>query len=405
MGDLLLLSDMPLISVERGSQLILDAVSPLSDTERLSLNVAHGRYLATDLSSDRAYPPYNRCMMDGICFSSMHESRTFMLRDTLHAGDSAETLEKSSEKPEAWRINTGAVVPAHCDTIVPVEELVFKGDIVELNAGYTPMPGMFIHREGSDVGAQETVLRAGQRLDSAALSIAASIGAVNVEVIKHPRVLVLTTGKEAIPPEESPSPHEIRRSHPTALKGAFHALGIEDTRFHHLSDHYEEMKRVLEEALSSTDLIITCGAISKGSSDYLRDIFRELCGEPVFHGVSQRPGKPLAFWAPSSTSPAILALPGNAISTLVTFHRYAHPALRKMMGHPALLPPSVTCKHHLPDFHLTRFMPVRRLPDQSVELHNPQNSGDFTQLAGTDGFVEIPLGTPPASPFSYFPWL
>lgn len=396
---------MPLISVERASQLILDAVSPLSDTELIALDKAHGRCLAQDLLSDRAYPPYDRCMMDGICFSSVHDARTFALRSTLHAGDSADTSKYPCENPEAWRINTGAVVPEHCDTIVPVEELVFSGDQVTLRDGYTPAPGMFIHREGSDVNAQETVLCAGQRLDSAALAIAASIGAVEVEVRKHPRVLVLTTGKEAIPPAERPKLHQIRRSHPAALRGAFHALGIKDVRFLHLSDHYEDMKRILVESFPSVDVIITCGAISKGSSDYLRDILRELCGDPVFHGVSQRPGKPLAFWAPSDCAPVVFGLPGNAISTLVTFHRYVNPALRKMMGQSVLPPLPVTCTHTLPDFHLTRFMPVRRFPDQSVELHNPQNSGDFTQLAGTDGFVEIPLGTPPASPFSYYPWL
>jgi len=362
---------------------------------------SHQRILASDLHADRDYPPYDRVMMDGICYSSQSTNEVLELAGTLHAGEPAP---RSLSPNEAWRINTGAALPNDCDLVVPVEELSFSENSVRILKPSEPY--QFVHRTGSDTKKGDIVLPKGSVLNAAALSIAASVGHTSLPVIRTPRVFILTTGKEAIPPENTPTDYQIRRSHPTALATALRALGITDTTFLHLDDNENTMRDALESALKSEDVILTCGAISKGTSDFLGNIFRDLLGEPEFHGVAQRPGRPLAFWA-SPNQPLVFALPGNALSTLITFHRYVAPALKILMGHSAPEPTAVTVEHDLPEFHLTRFLPVRLDSPERATLLNPQNSGDFSQLAGSHGFVEIELGKQPASPIKlpFYPWL
>lgn len=396
---------MSLISVVEATEKTLSSLEGISETESIPLEAAAGRVLAASLCADRSYPPYDRCMMDGITFSSASTTKVFKLLGTLHAGEQP-PVKAEMEEGTAWRINTGGTVPASCDTVVPVEELIFKVETVQFKEGYVPEAGRFIHRCGSDVVAGEEVLKKGHVMDSAALSIAASIGAATLEVFRPLKVFILTTGKEALPVTADPTDYQIRQSHPMALSGALHALGVTDKTFMHLPDHFNEMHSLLKEAVPNYDLIITCGAISKGSSDYLRPIFTDFYGEPTFHGVAQRPGKPMAYWASKESLPPVFALPGNALSTLVTFHRYVAPAIRKMMHQRPLHPLMVECPAGLPEFHLTRFLPVS-LKGQSVRLHNSRNSGDFSSLSGTEGFIQFPDGHSPKSSITvpFYPWL
>jgi len=407
---------MSLLSVSAAFAHVGRSVLPSARIEHIPLAHGRGRVLASPVLADRAYPPYDRVMMDGVCFSSasLVTGRAFTLAGTLHAGEC--TPPPALALGQAWRINTGAALPADCDCVVPVEELALTDERAAIITDFQPQPYQFVHRCGSDTAAGATVLPAGTILDSAALSIAVSVGALELSVIAHPRVFILTTGQEAIPPDQQPSATQIRRSHPTALTSALQHLGITGITHVHLPDDYQRMQNTLTDAIQRADLILTCGAISKGSSDYLGTILTELCGVPAFHGVAQRPGKPLAYWpATTPDTPHIFALPGNALSTLITFHRYVRPAISTLLGHrtdqpgtaPHTAPTTVTVAHQLPDFHLTRFLPVRLTAPGHAQLLSPQNSGDFSALAGSQGFIELSAGTPPASPalLPFYPWL
>jgi len=394
-----------LISVTEATSHILYAANRRTYQEEfVSLDLANGRITTNDIHADRDYPPYDRVMMDGICTSSRFDtSQPLTLAGTINAGDSTQSPLKDGE---AWRINTGAALPSDCDLIIPIEELSIDGDQFQISTNFRPQPYQFVHKLGSDTKAGEVVLPKGSQLNSATLSIPVSVGMLSVSVRCAPKVCVLTTGQEAIRPDQSPTPLQIRRSHPTVIRAALSALGIHAVTFHHLEDDEASMRSLLEAEMQQADVILTCGAISKGSSDFLGKIFRDLLGDPIFHGVAQRPGKPLAFWD-TMGKPLVFALPGNALSTLITFHRYVAPALRTMMEQPVLEPARVTISHDLPDFHLGRFLPVKLNSPTIATLLNPQNSGDFSQLAGSDGFVQIPHGTPPASPTTlpFYPWL
>jgi len=394
-----------LTSVSEASSHILYSVSQRIFQEKsILLKNANGLITTRDILADRDYPPYDRVMMDGICTSSLFDiNSSLTIAGTINAGDSAP---RQLSQNEVWRINTGAALPDDCDLVIPVEELSIVDNTVRITTGFHPTPYQFVHKHGSDTKKGDTVLECGSLLNSATLSIAASVGALSVTATRIPRICVLTTGQEAIPPDQSPTRLQIRRSHPTALATALDSLGITNVSFHHLEDDEASMRALLKEEMQDNDVILTCGAISKGSSDFLGKIFRDLLGAPIFHGVTQRPGRPLAFWN-TEGAPLVFALPGNALSTLVTFHRYVAPALESMMGYTYAPPALVQVSHDLSDFPLTRFLPVCLNSPTEATLLNPQNSGDFSQLAGSHGFVEIPLGTPPASPSTlpYYPWL
>ena len=154
-----------------------------------------------------------------------------------------------------------------------------------------------------------------------------------------------------------------------------------------LAGAISEHSHSISSALAQSDLVILSGGISKGKKDYVRPALENLIGPPVFHGVAQRPGKPLAFW------PGIAALPGNPNSTLTTFHRYLVPLLNKMVGTPTPspinLPLASPIKQHP---KLTQFLPAKLTPDGKAQALAPQNSGDFlTAMSGT-GYLEIPPG-------------
>lgn len=291
---------------------------------------------------------------------------------------------------------TGAILPDDCDTIVPYEEV----EISETHAKITDKisPGSFIHREGSDAKSGDLILKSGLVLGPGHLGIAASIGAVTLKVTRKPVVSILTTGDELIPPDQTPLPHQLRQSNGLTIENALRQWGPAKVTRTHLADDLETTTHGIASALEASDLIILSGGISKGKKDYVRPALESLQGPPLFHGVAQRPGKPLAWW------PGAAALPGNPNSSLTTFNRYLLPLLQKLTGGPP--PKSMTLPLVAPiEKHtaLTIMLPANMQTDGKVIGLQPQNSGDFlTPLSGT-GFLEIPPGSGAAHEAAYRP--
>ncbi len=170
----------------------------------------------------------------------------------------------------------------------------------------------------------------------------------------------------------------------------------------HVSDDLQHLKRELSRALRENDLIVACGGISKGKKDFVRPALEQLVGPPRFHGVQQRPGKPMAVW---TGKPLVFALPGNPLSALNTLHRYVIPALCRLSGcapPPAWILPFVEARERLPEF--TRFMPAHLNSEGRIETQMAQNSGDLTALGEAAGFVEIAPGTGMAEEGIFHPW-
>lgn len=369
------------IPIHEADARIRAAISPLPP-ERVPLAKAIGRKLLEPLVADRDLPPYDRSMMDGITFSSDRLDRQNFLIDGLVAAGDKPPFPPADDR--AFEIMTGAPVPADCDTVVPVEQLA------ESHTAITGEfePGRFIHRAGTDARQGQVLVEAGTRINAPEIAIAASVGQTTLNVSGKPRIGILSTGDEAVDPDSSPEAWQIRRSNGPALAALLEESHFSLVFHEHADDEKSGLSAKLDEALATVDLLIICGGISKGKRDFVRELLEEKIGKPEFHGVSLRPGKPMAFW---SGPPAIFALPGNPVSLLATFARFVRPAISLLQGLDFPIrkvdPPSNT----QPLSQLTWLVPVVTTEGASPILRPPKNSGDYVSIATSTGVVEIPM--------------
>lgn len=366
-----------------------DPAPPAS--ERVPLSAAIGRVLSSPVFADRDLPPYPRAMMDGFAIT----------RDLIGTDGkiTAHGLHAAGDPPppplppgRAWEIMTGACIPADCIAVVPYEDV---GEDRVVNRSIRP--GQFIHAAGSDARAGDLLLAAPAHLGPAEVAIAASVGVTELSVAAKPRIALASTGNEAVPVDARPEPWQIRRSNGPMLDALLRHLGHPPATHHHIPDDGELARPLVRAALADSDLVILCGGISKGKRDLIRPILEETLGPPAFHGVRQRPGKPLAFWP---GPPLIFALPGNPVSVLATFTRYVLPTLDRIAGIEPVTPrrPCPATLHPLPDFNWLVAL------DASGRPLVPQNSGDFVSIAGVSGFLEVPALADGDAPSRFFPF-
>jgi len=396
-----------MISVNEAVAEMLARVAVLP-TERKRLREVPGRVLRQSIAADRDGPPFDRATLDGVCLR--HADWAAGQREFPVAGLQAAGAVPEPAPPEGacLEIMTGAPVPAPCDCVLPVEDFSRDGDRIIARPDAELSPGQGIHRRGSDFKAGDVLLEPGRRMTGREMAVAASVGCGELEVSVVPKIAIVTTGDELVDVEDEPKPHQIRRSNDVALRTFLHGAGFGDIELNHLPDNEQAISWNCERLLQQFDVILLTGGASKGRFDFVPAVLRELGVQPVFHGVAQRPGKPLFFGTferpgdflhPEDTRVvAVFALPGNPVSGFTCAHRYVLPAVEKMAGI-TVAPPAETAvltgtiPAH-PD--LTLFVPVCLSAGDDGRLAaqpNPFNtSGDFASVARTDGFVEIPPG-------------
>ena len=364
--------------------------------ESLPLVQCSGAVLRENIYGERDQPPFDRVAMDGIALDSSAVragQRSFAIEAIQAAGDAQLTLGQRSGCIEAM---TGAVLPVGCDTVVPVEDIAVASGMARLNDGISIEAWDNVHRRGTDSRQGALLLEAGTRLTPPEVAIAASAGMARVRVSAQPMLAVLSTGNELIEPGEPVLPHQIRRSNVYGVIAALRRHGFQRVADDHVRDEPAEMRARLKLHLDTHDVLILSGGVSMGRFDLVPGLLTELGVRMVFHKVAQRPGKPLWFGVAQS-GPAVFALPGNPVSTLVCLSRYVIPAMLAAMGEtnpavrkiPLAAPVTVASK-------FMQFVPVRtEVDDWGRDWAQPRvtnGSGDFTSLAGTDGFVELPAG-------------
>lgn len=364
--------------------------------ESLPLVQCAGAVLRENIYGERDQPPFDRVAMDGIALdsSAAHEGqRSFDIEAVQAAGQAPLALSQRTGCIEAM---TGAMLPTGCDAVVPVEDLTVHCGIARLNDGVNVAAWDNVHRRGADSRQGALLLAAGTRLSPPEVAIAAGAGMARVRVSAQPMLAVLSTGNELVEPGEPVLPHQIRRSNVYGIIAALRRHGFQRVADDHVDDDREQMRARLKLHLDTHDVLILSGGVSMGRFDLVPSLLTELGVRRIFHGVAQRPGKPLWFGVAQS-GPAVFALPGNPVSTLVCLSRYVIPALFAAMGDeapavrkiPLSAPVTVSTK-------FAQFIPVRTEVDEwgrdwaAPRLTN--GSGDFTSLAGTDGFVELPAG-------------
>jgi molybdopterin molybdotransferase len=364
--------------------------------ESLPLAQCAGAVLRENIYAERDQPPFDRVTMDGVALDShavRAGRRSFRIQAMQAAGDPPLTL---GGPQNCIQVMTGAVLPAGCDSVVPLEELTLTRGEAALGAGARADTGQYVHRRGSDTRQGTLLVEAGRRLRAPEIAIAAAAGMARIRVSSQPMLAVISTGNELIEPGEPLLEHQVRRSNAYAIVSALREHGFQRVADDHLQDEATQMRARLRFHLETHDVLVLSGGVSSGLLDLVPRVLEELGVRPIFRTVAQRPGKPLWFGVgPSGV--AVFALPGNPVSSLVCLTRYVLPALHGSLGRaPAprermALGAAVTWT-----VPLTQFLPVRFEQDewgrtwaQPAPTHG---SGDFTSLAGTDGFVELPPG-------------
>jgi molybdopterin molybdotransferase len=372
-----------MISVEDALKLIQENLPDFGDTCVTADTLLPGT-LAEDIFSDRDYPPFDRVMMDGIAvnYNVWKEGKTsFRLEGIAPAG---EPQKKLLNPDSALEVMTGAPLPENTTLVIPYEHITMTDGVAVIHVIQDRSPMENVHLSGSDTKCAERVLKSGEKLNGPAWGIAASVGKKNLRMKKNPSVLIISTGDELVDIEDSPLPHQIRRSNAYALRASLLQNDFSEVALSHLKDDELEIKKHLETHLGKFQLLIYSGGVSKGKFDYLPSVWKSLGVKEIFHGVSQRPGKPLWFGKHEKSGTVILGLPGNPVSSLVCLHRY-------LLSHKKIhtvLTEEIRFKNHL-----TYFVPAKLESSSDGRLlAHPmpiQNSGEFTGLAGSDGFIEL----------------
>ncbi|MDO7874825.1 molybdopterin molybdotransferase MoeA [Hymenobacter sp. ASUV-10] len=382
-----------MLSVAEAFARVLATIRPLP-TETVPLAQSAGRILVENLHADRDFPPFDRVAMDGIALrhAAWAAGQTeFALEGAQYAGAPAVPLQNSQAAIEAM---TGAVLPPGTDVVVRYEDLAISNGRARIRI--PPLaPGTNIHPRAADRRQGDLLLPAGTRLGPAEVAVAATVGAARVRVQRRPRVALVSTGDELVPVDATPLPHQIRRSNTYALAALFALDGADCTTFY-FPDDLPGLRQGLPALLGGAfDAVVFSGAVSQGKADFLPGVLRELGVREIFHGVAQRPGKPLWFGEVAG-GPVVFGLPGNPVSTLVTAARYVRPWLQSSEQPSRSMPPSVAALAEAVSFRpaLTHFLLVRLRADAQARLcAEPRpagGSGDLAGLLDADGFVELP---------------
>ncbi len=376
--------------------------------ELLPLSACAGRVLRRAVRAERDAPPFDRVTMDGIAFHGGAPRREFRVAGIQAAGTPALQLQAPTD---CFEVMTGAVLPAGCDTVVPVERIRLEGGVASIESGCEPVPWMHVHRRGADARAGAVLLQSGARLGAPEIAVAASAGMAGLAVSRLPRIAVISTGDELVEPGKPVLDHQVRRSNTHGLAAALQLAGFPPETDLHLPDRKDQLVASLASELDRHEVLILSGGVSAGRFDYVPDALAALGVRKVFHHVSQRPGRPLWFGirAPGVT---VFALPGNPVSVLVCLARYVIPALSAMSGaRPAAPQMVVLAQEHSFQAPLSCFLPVALRYDQDgrtlAEPRPTGGSGDFIALAGTDGFVELAQGParhPAGLPVPFHRW-
>ena len=391
----------PLLALDDALAALLAQIEPLRGTETVATADAGGRVLAADLVSPVDVPPADNSAMDGYALRAADAALLLPVTQRIPAGAVPVPLAPG----EAARIFTGAQVPAGADTVVmqEVTELVDG----QLRVTQPVTAGQHVRRRGEDVRTGAVVLPAGTRLDAVSLGLAATAGAAELTVSRRPRVALFSTGDELVMPGEPLPPGAIYNSNRFTLRALLAGLGCEVIDLGIVPDQLDATRAALREAASRADVVLTSGGVSVGEEDHLRPaVVAE--GRLDLWAIAIKPGKPFAFGRVGEAH--FIGLPGNPVSSLVTFLVLVRPALLKLQGASRLAPRGyrLTAGFDWPKPDKRReFLRVRLDEEGGLALFTNQSSGVLTSAFWADGLLDNPPGRPikPGDPVRFIPFV
>jgi len=393
----------PLLSLDEAVQRLLDGARGhvITDRETVSTFDALNRVLAQEVRSSLNVPPEDNSEMDGYALRAADvagEGAVLPVSQRIAAGQVGRPLQPGT----AARIFTGAQIPGGADAVV-MQELceslapAREGDLGSVRVRAVPAPGMAIRRRGEDVPLGAVVLRPGMRLTPQAMGMAASVGAATLQVCRRPRVALFSTGDELAMPGEPLKPGAIYNSNRFTLRGLLQAASCTVIDLGIVPDKLDATREALRRAAGEADLVLTCGGVSVGEEDHLKPALQTE-GRLDLWSIAIKPGKPLAFGAVrrgDGSEALYIGLPGNPVSSTVTFLVAVMPVLRAMCGSPphGPKPITMTAGFDWPRPNARReFLRARVASDGRLEIYPNQGSGVLTSMVWADGLIDNPPG-------------
>ena len=382
----------PLKPLDTALAELLARAAPLPGLEAVSTFDADGRVLAQDLASSLDVPAHDNSSMDGYALrvADWVEGGVLQVNQRIPAGSSGHALAANS----AARIFTGAPIPPGADAVVMQEDCDAVEAGVRIKA--QPQPGQWIRRRGEDVASGAVVLRRGERLTPASLGLAASIGFDKLHVAPRVRVALFSTGDELVMPGEvAPAdmkPGAIYNSNRFFLRALLLRLGCTVTDLGIVPDRLDATIAALKGASEQHDLILTSGGVSVGEEDHIKPAVQAL-GDLALWQIAMKPGKPFAYGKISGSH--FIGLPGNPVSSFVTFLVLVRPFLLKLQGaiETSVHPTAAVAHFDWPKADKRReFLRVKRNAAGGLELFNNQSSGVLTSAVWGDGVIDNPAG-------------
>ena len=328
-----------MITVDQALSILLDQVQTLG-SESVAIEQAHRRILAEDVRADMDLPPFDRARMDGYAVRSSDVSTSPVKLRVIGEIAAGAQVEHRVNAGEAVKIFTGAPVPGGADAVQKVEVTRANGHMVEVLEPVTP--GQFITLHASEVAAGEVVAETGREIGPAEMAVLASFGYASVRVGRRPRVAVISTGSELVEVSSKPSGAQIRNSNSYTLAAYAERAGAMVDVLGIVEDTPEATRAALIRAADNHDIVITSGGVSMGDYDLVKAALKDIGAEIYFDRVIIRPGKPIVFARRSETY--FFGLPGNPVSTSVTFNVFVRPAIRKMQGETSPAPAMVSAQ-------------------------------------------------------------
>jgi molybdopterin molybdotransferase len=378
------------------------ALSSAAATESVDLPSAVGRVLAEPVVADRDLPPFPRSTRDGYAVRSADLSHVPVKVDVIgeiKAGASLDKIPTNLSAGQAVAIMTGAPVPSGADSVVMVEYTVRRGTQEEITRSV--VTGENIVPRGAEARAGAPLLNGGLRLGAASIALAASVGKSRLQVYRLPRVAVLTTGDEIVGVDATPGPTQIRNSNSYSLAAQIRKAGGDPVLLPVAPDEIHGLGRLIEEGLKA-DLLILTGGVSMGRYDLVEQVLTEMGAEFFFTGAKIQPGRPVVFGkcagaGPGGPSPVyFFGLPGNPVSTMVTFELFVRPMLEALGGESRrnLIFPHARLKKEIRiKAGLTRFLPATlsgEFERSEVEVVAWQGSGDIAATARANCYAVVP---------------
>ncbi|WP_429526905.1 molybdopterin molybdotransferase MoeA [Paraburkholderia youngii] len=373
--------------------ILLDAARAIDGIETLPTLDALNRVLATDVTSPLDVPPMHTSAMDGyaVRIADLAHGSRLPVSQRIPAGHAPAPLAPNS----AARIFTGATVPAGADAVVMQEQTEVAGD--EVTIVHRPQAGEWITAQGADIRAGSVILPAGTRLTPQALGLAASVGCAQLEVRRRVKVAVFFTGDELTMPGEPLKPGAIYNSNRFTLRGLLEKLGCDVTDYGIVVDQLDATRATLREAAEAHDLILTCGGVSVGEEDHVKPAV-EAEGRLSMWQIAMKPGKPLAFGAvrrgaAGTAETFFIGLPGNPVSSFVTFLLFVRPFVLRLAGVQAVAPRALSLRADFTQGKADRrneFLRARVNAAGGLELFANQSSAVLTSTVWGDGLIDNP---------------